>query len=111
MEENKGVSERNERKVCVITGGGSGMGDAGQIVRTNAVGTIYINTEFAKVMEDGSCILDVSSMSAYLTPSIVMPRKKVSDGVGRSGAIWRADYGESPVVSEICSCRSGIWNI
>lgn len=153
MEENKGVSERNERKVCVITGGGSGMGfaaarimgkthyvilsgrtasklsgavetlrkegisceamscdvtdlesvhclaihartlgkvqavihaagmsphmgDAGQIVRTNAVGTIYINTEFAKVMEDGSCILDVSSMSAYLTPSIVMPRKK-----------------------------------
>ena len=52
------------------------MGDAGQIVRTNAVGTIYINTEFAKVMEDGSCILDVSSMSAYLTPSIVMPRKK-----------------------------------
>ena len=28
MEENKGVSERNERKVCVITGGGSGMGFA-----------------------------------------------------------------------------------
>lgn len=29
------------------------------------------------MMEDGSCILDVSSMSAYLTPSIVMPRKSI----------------------------------
>ena len=151
MEENKSVSGRNERNVCVITGGGSGMGfaaarimgkthyvilsgrtalklsgavetlrkegiaceaiscdvsdlesvhrlavhalgkvqavihaagmsphmgDAGQIVKTNAIGTIYINTEFGKVMEEGSCILDVSSMSAYLTPSIVMPRRK-----------------------------------
>lgn len=50
------------------------MGDAEKIMETNAIGTIYINTEFAKVMKAGSCILDVSSMSAYLTPSIVMPR-------------------------------------
>lgn len=51
------------------------MGDAEKIMQTNAIGTIYMNTEFAKVMGEGSCILDVSSMSAYLTPSIVMPRK------------------------------------
>ncbi len=51
------------------------MGEAEQIVETNAVGTVYMNTEFAKVMGEGSCILDVSSMSAYLTPSIVMPRR------------------------------------
>lgn len=51
------------------------MGDAETIMATNAVGTIYMNTEFAKVMEEGSCILDVSSMSAYLTPKLVMPRK------------------------------------
>lgn len=51
------------------------MGDAAKIMTTNALGTIYINTEFAKVMGEGSCILDVSSMSAYLTPSLVMPRK------------------------------------
>lgn len=50
------------------------MGDAEKIVETNAIGTIYINTEFAKVLGEGSCILDVSSMSAYLTPSAVMPR-------------------------------------
>ena len=51
------------------------MGEAEDILKTNALGTIYINTEFAKVMGKGGCILDVSSMSAYLTPSIVMPRK------------------------------------
>ena len=51
------------------------MGEAEDLMQTNAVGTIYMNTEFAKVMGEGGCILDVSSMSAYLTPSIVMPRK------------------------------------
>ena len=51
------------------------MGEAEDILKTNALGTIYINTEFAKVMGKGGCILDVSSMYAYLTPYIVMPRK------------------------------------
>lgn len=51
------------------------MGTAAKILETNALGTIYVNTEFARIMDEGGCILDVSSMSAYLTPSIVMPRK------------------------------------
>lgn len=51
------------------------MGDAAKIMAVNVLGTIYINTEFARIMESKSCILDVSSMSAYLTPSIVMPRR------------------------------------
>lgn len=51
------------------------MGSAEQIMATNTLGTVYMNSEFSKVMEAGSCILDVSSMSAYLTPKIVMPRK------------------------------------
>lgn len=49
------------------------MGDAKQIMEVNALGTIHINNAFYKVMEEGSCIIDVSSMSAYLTPKIVMP--------------------------------------
>ncbi|MGN6712609.1 SDR family oxidoreductase [Anaerocolumna jejuensis] len=49
------------------------MGDAKQIMEVNALGTINVNNEFYKVMEEGSCIIDVSSMSAYLTPKIVMP--------------------------------------
>lgn len=51
------------------------MGDAEKIMKVNASGTIFVDTEFAKIMGEGSCILNVSSMSAYLTPSIVMPRR------------------------------------
>lgn len=51
------------------------MGDAKTILTANAAGTIYMNTEFANVMKQGSCILDVSSMSAHLTPEIIMPKK------------------------------------
>lgn len=50
------------------------MGEAKKIMEANALGTIYINTEFASVMEPGACILDVSSMSAYLAPWFVMPK-------------------------------------
>lgn len=50
------------------------MGTGEQIIQVNAMGTIYVNEEFAAVMGEGGCILDVSSMSAYLSPGIVMPR-------------------------------------
>ena len=49
------------------------MGDAKQIMEVNALGTININNAFYKVMEEEACIIDVSSMSAYLTPKIIMP--------------------------------------
>lgn len=49
------------------------MGDAKEIMEVNALGTININNAFYKVIEKGSCIIDVSSMSAYLTPKIIMP--------------------------------------
>ncbi len=49
------------------------MGEAVKIMEANALGTININNAFYKVMEDEGCIIDVSSMSAYLTPKIIMP--------------------------------------
>lgn len=49
------------------------MGDAKTIMEVNALGTIYVNNAFYKVMEEGACLIDVSSMSAYLTPKMVMP--------------------------------------
>jgi NAD(P)-dependent dehydrogenase (short-subunit alcohol dehydrogenase family) len=49
------------------------MGEPRKIMEANALGTIYINNAFYEVMEEGSCIIDVSSMSAYLTPKVVMP--------------------------------------
>lgn len=45
------------------------------ILRINALGTVYINQEFSKVMNAGSVIVDVSSNSAYILPSFVVPKK------------------------------------
>ena len=49
------------------------MGESNKIMETNALGTINMNEAFYNVMEEGSCIIDVSSMSAYLTPKFIMP--------------------------------------
>lgn len=45
------------------------------IVRVNALGTVYINQEFSKVMNPGSVIVDVSSNSAYVLPSFIINKK------------------------------------
>ena len=47
------------------------------ILRINALGTVYINQEFSKVMNAGSVIVDVSSNSAYILPSFIIPRKRM----------------------------------
>ncbi|GKU26662.1 SDR family oxidoreductase [Clostridium folliculivorans] len=51
------------------------MGEAKKIMEANALGTININEAFYNVIEEGSCIIDVSSMSAHLTPKIIMPER------------------------------------
>jgi NAD(P)-dependent dehydrogenase (short-subunit alcohol dehydrogenase family) len=50
------------------------MGDARKIMEANALGTIFMNTEFALVMGNDGCIVNVSSMSAYLAPALIMPK-------------------------------------
>ena len=45
------------------------------ILRINALGTVYINQEFSKVMNPGSVIVDVSSNSAYILPSFIIPKR------------------------------------
>jgi NAD(P)-dependent dehydrogenase (short-subunit alcohol dehydrogenase family) len=45
------------------------------ILRINALGTVYVNQEFSKVMNPGSVIVDVSSNSAYVLPSFIVPKK------------------------------------
>ena len=52
------------------------MGNAFEIMKVNAIGTINVNNAFFDVMESGSCIIDVSSISAYLIPKMVMPVRK-----------------------------------
>ena len=45
-----------------------------QVLRINALGTMYVNQEFSKVMNKGSVILDVASNSAYVLPSFMAPK-------------------------------------
>ncbi len=45
------------------------------ILRINALGTVYVNQEFSKVMSKGSVIVDVSSNSAYILPSFLINKK------------------------------------
>lgn len=50
------------------------MGDPEKIMAGNALGTVNINDAFYTVMAPGGCLVDTSSMSAYLTPEFIMPR-------------------------------------
>lgn len=51
------------------------MADGEKIFKINALGTINIDEEFAEVMGEGSCILNVSSMSAYMIPADSVPKQ------------------------------------
>lgn len=67
--------ERGEVKAVIHAAGMSPqMGDAQKIMETNALGTININDAFYEVMDDGGCIIDTASISAYLTPQFLMPK-------------------------------------
>lgn len=53
------------------------MGDAAYIMRTNAVGTLYVNEEFYRTAERltlaGSAIVNVASMAAHILPEAMIP--------------------------------------
>jgi NAD(P)-dependent dehydrogenase (short-subunit alcohol dehydrogenase family) len=49
------------------------LGNAEAIFTANAMGTIYINEEFAKIMGPASCIVNVASMSAYFQGEDTLP--------------------------------------
>lgn len=51
------------------------MGDAETIMKANALGTININSAFYEVMEESSCMINISSMSGYFLPNIILPIK------------------------------------
>ena len=46
-----------------------------QLLRVNALGTVYVNQEFSKVMGKGSVIVDISSNSAYILPKFLINEK------------------------------------
>ncbi|MBR3144626.1 MAG: SDR family NAD(P)-dependent oxidoreductase [Clostridia bacterium] len=46
-----------------------------KLLRINALGTVYVNEEFSKLMSEGSVIVDISSNSAYSLPNFIIPKK------------------------------------
>ena len=62
------------KAVLHIAGLSPHMGDAEKILRGNALGTVNINDAFYEGMAPGGCVIDTSSMSAYLAPQFVMPK-------------------------------------
>lgn len=46
-----------------------------QLLRTNALGTVYVNQEFSKKMKKGSVIVDIASNSAYVLPKFLISEK------------------------------------
>lgn len=72
----KRAAELGEVKAVLhLAGLSPHMGDAEKIMRGNALGTVNINDAFFEVLASGGCIIDTSSMSAYLTPKFVMPKR------------------------------------
>lgn len=51
------------------------MSDPETILRVNALGTVYMNQEFSKVMKKGSVIVDIASNSAYILPNFLINTK------------------------------------
>ncbi|MBR6208854.1 MAG: SDR family oxidoreductase [Oscillospiraceae bacterium] len=47
------------------------MANGEKLLRVNALGTVYVNQEFSKVMEAGSVIVDIASNSAYSLPGFL----------------------------------------
>lgn len=76
MELAEEARKRGDVKVLIHAAGMSPhMGDARKIMEVNALGTINVNDAFYEVMHDGGCVIDTSSMSAYLTPRFIMPQR------------------------------------
>ncbi|MCV7253304.1 SDR family oxidoreductase [Mycobacterium hackensackense] len=49
------------------------MGDADYVMRTNALGTVNVNEAFFAIAGEGSVIVNVASMAAYLMPEELIP--------------------------------------
>jgi len=67
------ASVGNIKAVIHAAGMSPHMADGNTIFTVNAMGTIYINEEFAKKMGANSCIIDISSMSAFMMPEDKLP--------------------------------------
>ena len=63
------------KNVINAAGMSPAMASPEQLLRVNALGTVYVIQEFSKYMNRGSVIVDVSSNSAYVLPKFLISKK------------------------------------
>lgn len=63
------------RNVIHSAGLSPAMAKPEQLLKVNALGTVYVNQEFSKLMPEGSVIVDISSNSAYMMPDFLASKK------------------------------------
>lgn len=63
------------KNVINAAGVSPAMADPEKLLRINALGTVYVNQEFAKLMHKSSVILDISSNSAYVLPKFLTSKR------------------------------------
>lgn len=63
------------KNVINAAGMSPAMASPEQLLRVNALGTVYVNQEFPRYMNRGSVIVDVPSNSAYVLPKFLISKK------------------------------------
>lgn len=64
------------KKVFHCAGVSGSMASREDILRINALGTVYVNQEFSRVMK-GGVICDFASNSGYILPRFLMPSERI----------------------------------
>lgn len=86
-------------KAVIHAAGMSPQMASGEVIFTvNAMSTIYINEEFGKVMEAGSCIVNVASMMAYMIPEENIPRTEYPQSLTNAQAFQAAIHSRIAVM-------------
>lgn len=81
------------------------MGSADYVMRTNAIGTVNVNEAFHAKAGDGSVVVNVASMAAYLIPEEFVPVAQFPLALGDSDAFFDAMMVACNVIPE--EARSG----
>ncbi len=82
------------------------MGDADYVLRTNALGTLYVGEEFHRVAEEGAALVNVASMAAHLLPESVLPTAKFPLALHDEAAFMTEMHSACEVAPE--EMRSGL---
>ena len=69
------ASKGTIKNVINAAGMSPNMAKPEALLRVNALGTVYVNQEFSKLMTKGSVIVDISSNSAYVLPGFLVSKR------------------------------------